>query len=60
MRIAAKLSQANFAYELGVSAGFIGKVESPIYPTHYNLKILNNIAKILECSPQDFMPQNPL
>ncbi len=60
MRIAVNLSQANLAYELGVGAGFIGKVKSMAYSTHYNLKILNNIAKILECCPQDFFPKQPL
>lgn len=59
-RLSNKLSQADLAYELGMSVGFIGKVESPKYPAHYNLKHLNDLAKILGCSPQEFLPKKPL
>lgn len=53
-------SQADLAYELGMSVGFIGKVESANYPAHYNIKHLNLLAKILGCSPQDFLPKKPI
>jgi transcriptional regulator with XRE-family HTH domain len=59
-RIESNLSQADLAYELGMSVGFIGKVESTKYSSHYNLKHLNDLAKILKCSPQDFLPKRPL
>jgi transcriptional regulator with XRE-family HTH domain len=59
-RIEKGFSQADLAYELGVSVGFIGKVESTKYPTHYNIKHLNDLAKILKCSPQDFLPKRAL
>ena len=59
-RIEKNLSQADLAYELEMSVGFIGMVESPKYTTHYNLKHLNDLAKILKCSPQDFLPKKPL
>lgn len=55
-----KLSQADLAFELGVSIGFIGQAESPRYATHYNLKHLNELARILKCSPRDFLPAKPL
>lgn len=58
-RIERNLSQADLAYELGMSVGFIGKVESVKYSTHYNLKHLNDLAKVLKCSPQDFLPKKP-
>lgn len=54
------LSQADLAYELGMSVGFIGKVESNKYSSHYNIKHLNDLAKILKCSPQDFLPKKPI
>lgn len=54
------ISQADLAYELGMSVGFIGKVESVKYPTHYNIKHLNQLARVLGCSPQDFLPKKPL
>ena len=59
-RIENNLSQAALAYELGMSVGFIGKVESKNYATHYNIKHLNDLARILNCSPQDFLPKKPL
>lgn len=59
-RIEKNLSQAGLAYELNMSIGFIGKVESIKYPTHYNIKHLNDLAKILKCSPQDFLPKKPI
>lgn len=59
-RIEKNLTQADLAYELGMSVGFIGKVESPRYPAHYNLKHLNDLARILKCSPQDFLPKKAI
>ncbi|HEY5463877.1 MAG TPA: helix-turn-helix transcriptional regulator [Hanamia sp.] len=59
-RVENNLSQADLAYELGMSVGFIGKVESTKYSSHYNLKHLNDLAKILKCSPQDFLPKRPI
>lgn len=59
-RLEKNLSQAYLAYELDMSVGFIGMVESNKYPTHYNVKHLNDLAKILKCSPQDFLPKKPI
>lgn len=58
-RVENNLSQADLAFELEMSVGFIGKVESSKYSSHYNLKHLNLLAKILKCSPQDFLPKKP-
>ena len=60
LRIQQKISQANLASELGLSKGFIGKVEGLNYPSHYNIKHLNTLAKILNCSPRDFLPEKPM
>lgn len=60
MREEKNLSQADLAFELGVSVGFIGQVESHRYPAHYNLKHLNELARILKCSPKDFLPKKTL
>ena len=54
------MSQADLAYELNTSVGFIGQVESPKYPAKYNVRHLNELARILSCSPQDFLPKRPL
>ncbi len=60
MRLEKNISQVALANELDMSPGFIGKIESRKYPSHYNIKHLNNLAKILGCSPKDFLPDNPL
>ena len=59
-RLEKNMSQADLAFELGVSVGFIGKIESSKYTTHYNINHLNQLAKILKCSPQDFLPPKSL
>ena len=59
-RLAKNISQADLANELGLSVGFIGKVESSNYPSHYNIKHLNELARILGCSPQELLPKKSL
>lgn len=59
-RVELKMSQAALAQLMDMSEGFIGNVENPNYPEKYNLKHLNELAKILKCSPRDFMPEKPL
>jgi len=54
------MSQAALSHELDMSEGFIGQIESPNFPAHYNLRHLNEIAKILGCAIQDFLPKKPL
>ena len=54
------ISQLDLAFRLGVSSGFIGKVESPRYSTKYSLNQINRLAKIFNCSPKDFLPENYL
>lgn len=59
-RMLLNITQVDLAGELEMSPGFIGKIESRNYPSHYNVKHLNKLAKILHCSPQDFLPSKPL
>lgn len=59
-RLEKKLSQKALAFELELSVGFIGNIESPKFAAHYNIKHINQLAIILECSPQDFFPKKPL
>ena len=58
-RLAIKMSQADLAFRLNVSHGTIGKIESDKFPNKYNLKHINQLAKIFACSPKDFLPQDP-
>ena len=59
-RLEHRISQLELANELGLSVGFIGKIESDKYLSHYNIKHLNKLAIILKCSPRDFLPENPI
>jgi transcriptional regulator with XRE-family HTH domain len=59
-RIIKGISQKELAYLLEMSVGFIGNVENPKYRAKYNLNHINELAKILECSPKDFLPDKPL
>ena len=57
------ITQENLAFSLGFeSQGYISKIEStnPNYDDSYNVNHLNEIAKILKCSPKDFWPEIPL
>lgn len=59
-RIALKYSQEDLGSFLNTSRGFIGQVESPNFPTKYNLNHLDTLAKEFKCSPKDFMPDEPI
>ena len=59
-RISHNISQSDLADFLNVSPGFIGKIESSKYSSHYNLNHLNELSKLFKCSPTDFLPKNPL
>ena len=54
------LSQIALSQKLGLSDSFISHVESQTRRAKYNLNHLNELAIILECSPKDFWPKNPL
>ena len=59
-RLKMNISQAELARLMDVSEGFIGNIENPNYRAKYNLNHLNELAKILQCSPKDFIPDKPL
>lgn len=59
-RLEKGLSQSQLAFELDMATGFIASIESGKYEKKYNIHHLNEIAKILECSPKDFLPSKPL
>lgn len=59
MREARGMSQMELSLKLGKAVGFIGDIEAPSKKAKYNIKHLNEIAKIFECSPKDFWPEKP-
>jgi len=53
-------TQEQLSLKLDKGVGFIGDIESPSKKAKYNIKHLNEIAKIFECSPKDFWPEKGL
>lgn len=53
----AGLSQADLAFKLDVSLGFIGQAESPNHKSKYNLNHIAKLAEVFCCSPKDFIPE---
>ena len=51
------ISQQQLAYLMDLSIGFVGKIESPKYPSKWNLDHINKLADVLQCSPRDFLPE---
>lgn len=60
IRLERGISQAELADRIDVTRGFIGAVENPRQRAKYNIKILNEIAKVLDCSIRDFFPEKYL
>ncbi len=58
-RLKKGISQKQLAFMLDLSVGFIGDVESPKSRAKYNLNHINKLAEILDCSPKDFLPDEP-
>lgn len=57
LRIEKGLTQSDLAFRLGVSSGFVGKVESSSSPTKYNLNHIQELSKIFNVSPRVFLPE---
>ena len=57
LRIENGLTQSDLAFRLGVSSGFVGKVESSSSPTKYNLNHIQELSKIFNVSPRVFLPE---
>ncbi|WP_343703081.1 helix-turn-helix domain-containing protein [Chitinophaga sp.] len=54
------ISQEQLAHHLGYSEGFTANIETPKRSSKYNIKHINELAKILKCSPRDFFPKEPM
>ena len=60
LRTAKGISQRELSYRTELSIGFLGDVESTKSRAKYNINHLNLLAKALECSPREFLPDYPL
>ena len=54
------ISQEQLAHLLGYSEGFIANIETPRRSSKYNLRHINEISKVLKCSPRDLLPKEAL
>jgi transcriptional regulator with XRE-family HTH domain len=57
LRIENGLTQSDLAFRLGLSSGFVGKVESSSSNTKYNLNHIQELSKIFNVSPRVFLPE---
>lgn len=55
-----KMSQRYIADCLNVSRSFIRDIENPKRDSAYNVEHINDIAKVLGCSPRELWPEKPL
>jgi transcriptional regulator with XRE-family HTH domain len=53
-------SQQELADYMNISKGFLGGIENPNRRARLNLFHINELAKVFECSPKDFLPLEPL
>jgi transcriptional regulator with XRE-family HTH domain len=52
-----KFSQKQLSQEIGLSEGFIGRIENPNHKAVYNLRHLNLIANILQVNISELLPK---
>jgi len=57
-REACNMTQEALSIALNYSNGYLNKFEKG--KKKFNISHLNEIAKILKCSPKDFLPDKPL
>ena len=58
-RIEKEISQKELAFMLDLSIGFIGDIESTKSRAKYNLNHIDKLAEIFDCSPREFLPDEP-
>lgn len=54
------ITQVDLSIRLGMSDKYISQFEGKEQKNAYNVQTINEIAKILKCSPKDFLPDDPL
>ncbi|SEI82954.1 Helix-turn-helix [Dyadobacter sp. SG02] len=56
VRKAKGYTQDDLAMFLNLTRGFIGQIESPKFPSKYNIEHIGILAREMNCSPRDLMP----
>lgn len=59
-RIQHGLSQLALSQKLDMNDSFVSHVESSSKRAKYNVNHINALSKALNCSPKDFLPQEPI
>ncbi|MEJ5088941.1 helix-turn-helix domain-containing protein [Sphingobacterium faecium] len=54
------MSQAKLASLIQVSAGYIGQIEMKNSDSMYSYDQLNRLALLFNCSPKEFIPEEPI
>ena len=57
VRKAKGYTQDDLAMFLNLTRGFIGQIESPKFPSKYNIEHIGILAREMNCSPRDLMPE---
>lgn len=57
MRESQGVTQEQLSLSISKNITFISQVEARSKKTKYNVNHLNEIAKVLDCSPKDFWPE---
>lgn len=60
MRQDRNMSQLDLSQRIGVNDSFVGQVERVGTRQKYNIRHLNEIAKVLKCSLWDLIPKEPV
>lgn len=60
MRLEKGLSQLALSQKLEMNDSFVSHVESAGRRAKYNVNHINALAKVFNCSPKDFIPEEPL
>ncbi|MEP5339549.1 MAG: helix-turn-helix transcriptional regulator [Algibacter sp.] len=59
-REARNITQEELSNKLGKNSSYIAHIEAPSKKAKYNISILNEIAKIFDCSIKDFFPEKAI
>jgi transcriptional regulator with XRE-family HTH domain len=53
-------SQQYLADSINISRSFLRNIEDDRHNAHLNLNLINELSKVFECTPREFLPENPL
>ncbi|WP_423738239.1 helix-turn-helix domain-containing protein [Chitinophaga caseinilytica] len=54
------MRQIDLSHHLGLADSFVSNVESESQRHKYNIRHLNDLARIFNCSPKDFLPEGAI